>query len=131
MNERTFGQPPQRPPSQEEKRVEQQEKQGIRIEDWARENNHATLLRYIKSSEQTNSNVGLLPENMYYDSEKKTMTLTVSFRKEWHQGHEGVMQGGMPAVFIDTTSGALAFTEAPSGFGPLHQEGSEKSLCLL
>ncbi len=128
MNERTFGQPLKQPPSQEEKRVEQQEKQGIRIEDWARQNNHEALLRYIKSSEQTNSNVGLLPENMYYDPEKKTMTLTVPYRKEGHQGHEGVMQGGMPAVFIDTTSGALAFTAMSLESGPLHQEDRAKKL---
>jgi acyl-coenzyme A thioesterase PaaI-like protein len=121
MNERTFGQPSQQLPSRD-KGLEQQERRAIRVEDWARENNHEALMRYIKSSEQTNSNVGLLPENMYYDPEKKTMTLTVPYHKEWHQGHEGVMQGGVPAVFIDTTSGALAFTEMPSGSGPLHQE---------
>ncbi len=127
MNERHFGQIPTQSSAQEGK-VERQEGRWIRIEDWARENNHEALLRYILSSDKTNRNVGLLPENMYYDPVEKTMTLTVPFRKEWHQGHEKTMQGGMPAVFIDTTSGALAFTEMLAGSGPLHQEGSEKKL---
>ena len=89
MNERTFGQPPQQLPSRD-KGLEQQERRAIRVEDWARENNHEALLRYIKSSEQTNSNVGLLPENMYYDPEKKTMTLTVPY----HRSHAGWGAGG-------------------------------------
>ncbi len=110
-----------------QKSVEKSEQAQVLIEQWARENNHTSLLRHIESSDKTDKNIGILRENIYYDPIEKTITLAVPIR-DIHQGHDfegtGIMLGGIPKVFIDVTSGALAFTEASDGTIPLHITGT-------
>lgn len=117
-------------PSEEEKLTDpEQVEQRVLIEDWARQNGHESLLRHIESSHETDANVGIFRENLYYDPVAKTITLTVPIQTihrghTFEQGEEKVtteiMLGGVLSVFMDVTSGALAFTEIPSDKVPLH-----------
>jgi hypothetical protein len=110
----------------------------IRVEDWALENQHETLLSFIRSSDQTNRNIGILREDMFYDPVAKTMTLTLNMRPELHRGHTingeyEAMIGGMPKAFADVVSGALAFTAIPANTVPLHTTitGSKMGTMIL
>jgi hypothetical protein len=100
----------------------------VPIEDWAKQNNHTSLLRHIESSHDTDANVGVFRENLVYDPDLKVITLVVSPSKNIHQGHSfegiGIMLGGIPKVFVDVVSGALVFTEIPSTSVPVHKRGS-------
>ncbi len=114
--------------------IEKPEHVRVPIEQWARENNHLSLLRHIESSDKTDKNIGILRENIYYDPIEKTITLAV-LPHDIHQGHSfegtGIMLGGIPKVFIDVTSGALAFTEAPDGTIPLHITGTYENAGMI
>lgn len=107
----------------------------VPIEAWAKENNREGLLRHMESSDKTDKNVGVFRENIEYDTKAKTITLTVEPNPDMHQGHSfegtGIMLGGIPKVFIDVTSGALAFTEAPNGTIPLHMTGSYENTGMI
>lgn len=126
---------PELPSSESQDRRIEKERTAIRIEDWARENDHETLLSHIASSEQTNRNIGVLRENIYYDPEEKTITLTVTPQNDMHQGHSiegtGIMLGGIPKVFVDVTSGALAFTAMSPKSIPLHTKGSYENSGMI
>ena len=120
------------PPVEEPAEVERAEQPPIPIEEWAKQNNHESLLRHIDSSHETDANVGVFRKNLEHDPIAKTTTLTVPI-KDIHRGHtfeskskDGevtqteIMLGGVPAFFMDVTSGALAFTEIPPHCVPIH-----------
>jgi hypothetical protein len=127
--------PPLTPPVEKSVDVERAEQPSILIEDWAKQNNHESLLRHIASSHETDANIGVFRENIYYDPIEKTITLTVIPSRDQHQGHSfegtGIMLGGIPKVFIDVTSGALVFTEAPNGTIPLHLTGTYENTGMI
>lgn len=113
----------------------EKENSAIPIEEWAQENNHETLLRHIASSEQTDANIGVFRNNIRYDAANKTMTLTVTPENDMHQGHSfegtGIMLGGIPKVFVDIASGALAFTAMSKKSIPLHTAGSYENAGMI
>ncbi len=133
MNEGNFGKKVPVKPSLEGRA--EQEKKPVQIEDWAKTNNREGLLRHMESSDSTDRNVGIFREKILYDPEAKTITLTVDPNSDMHQGHRfegtGIMLGGIPKVFIDVTSGALAFTEAPNGTIPLHITGTYENTGMI
>lgn len=113
----------------------EKERMLIPIAEWARENNHETLLRHIESSEPTDTNIGIFRENICYDPVNKRMTLTVIPQNDMHQGHSfdgtGIMLGGIPKVFVDVTSGALAFTAMSKKSIPLHMGGNYENSGMI
>ena len=76
-----------------------------------------TVQQYLDSSGELYGKLDLDVLGFVYDQEADTASTTVT-PAAWLQGHEGVVQGGIAATYLDTVSGVHALLHSmPLGKG--------------
>jgi acyl-coenzyme A thioesterase PaaI-like protein len=92
----------------------------INLSQWAEENDLSLLLDYINHTENMYARLGLSKKNFSINPESKKLKITFTPTKNTHNGLHldlenkeslDLVHGGVLAHFIDSSAGALLFTQ--------------------